>query len=126
MAGSPNECVPEFTTVQGSFKCCNGPVKNMKLVIQVTDANGCLDEGSDTVCIEDIQLANNQDRGTLVFEGGECTVIGGTITVYLLDTDSCTVNLLVTYSLNDGESAVAPLKSDNIPAGNADGDCTPD
>jgi len=126
MATSPNECVPEFTAVQGSFKCCNTAVKNMKLVIKVTDANGCLDDATDVVCITDIQLANGQDRGTLVFEGGDqCTPVGDTITAFLLDTDSCTVNLLISYTLNGGSPLVAPLKSGNIPAGNTAGACQP-
>ena len=125
MATSPEDCVPEFTTAQGSFKCCNGNVKNMKLVIKVTDANGCLEEGEDSVCITDVQLANGQSRGQIVFEGGQCVAVGGTVTVYLLGTHSCTVNLLVTYTLNGGGAQVAGLQSDNIPSGNTDNACMP-
>lgn len=126
MASSPNECFPEFTVQPGSFKCCNGRVKNMKLVVQVTDVNGCLEAGSDTICVSDVSLGNNQDIGEVVFEGSQCVTEGGTFTVFLLDTDSCTVNLLVTFSINGGDAQVAELKSDNIPSGNSDGDCVPD
>ena len=125
MAASPPTCVPQFTTAQGSFKCCNGTVKNMKLVIKVTDANNCLDDNSASVCINDIQLGNGQDRGQLVFEGSHCAAVNGTITVYLLGTHSCTVNLLVTYTLNGGSAQVATLQSDNIPSGNTDQACMP-
>ena len=124
MASSPG-CIPQFTTVEGSFKCCNTAVKNMKLVILVTDVAGCLVEGESAVCISDIQLANGQDRGELVFEGGQCTEEGGTITAYLLDTHSCTVNLEIYYSIDDGPTQMAELQSDNIPSGNTEGDCQP-
>jgi len=120
-------CIPQFTTVQGSFKCCNnGPEKNMKLVIKVTDVSGCLVEGESSVCITDIQLSNGQSRGNLVFEGGEsCTTDGGTITAYLLGTHSCTVNLNIFFTVDGGDVQLATLQSDNIPSGNTSGDCQP-
>lgn len=131
-AASPNDCVPQFSTIEGSFKCCNGNVvdvngeKNMKLVIKVTDVNGCLVDGVSSVCIQDIQLANGQSRGDLVFQDGDqCTVEGGTITAYLLGTHSCTVNLEIYYTIDGGDVRMAVLQSDNIPSGNTSGDCQP-
>jgi hypothetical protein len=129
MAAS-GECVPAFTAVEGSYKCCDGSTtikgkKNMKVVIQITDANGCLDEGSDTICIESVKLGNGQSIGSLVFVGPKCTSVGGTVTVYLLDVQSCTVNLLVDYTLNGSSVRTAALKSDNISSGNSAGDCVP-
>ena len=79
MASSPNECVPEFTVAPGSFKCCNGPVKNMKLVVLVTDVLGCINSG-DAICIQNVELANGQDISEVVFEGDQCVVEGGTFT----------------------------------------------
>ncbi len=126
MAGSGNTCVPQFSLAPGSFKCCNTSVKNMKLVIKVTDVSGCLVDGVSSVCIDDIQLANRQSRGRLVFEGGnQCTTDGNTITAYLLGTHSCTVNLVVFYSIDGGTEQIAELQSENIPSGNTAGDCLP-
>ena len=128
-AASVTPCVPEFVTTQGSFKCCNGgPKKNMKLVIKINDANNCLNDGQDIVCVTKVELANGQPIGQVVFGGGgnsACTPVGGTFTVYLLDTSSCTVNINLTYSVNGGPAQVAALKSDNIPSGNTTGDCEP-
>ncbi len=127
-SASVTPCVPEFETQAGSFKCCNGPVKNMKLVIKVTDVNDCISSTS-SICVTDVTLANGQDNGTVVFVPGGgssvCVVEGGTFTVYLLDTDSCTVNLLVHFSVDGGPTQVTPVKSGNIPSGNSDGDCQP-
>ncbi len=125
MAASPPTCVPTFTVADGSFKCCNGKVKNMKVVLKVTDANNCIDDGKDAVCITDVQLGNGQDRGKLVFEGGKnCTTVGGTITVYLLGTDSCTANLIITYTVGGGAPQVIEVKSSSI-RGNDDDACKP-
>jgi hypothetical protein len=129
-SASPPPCVPTFSTAEGSFKCCDGKTtdkgkKNMKVIIHVSDANNCLDDGSAQICISDVSLANNQDIGSVVFEGSKCTTVGGDVTVYLLDVDSCTVNLLVTYSLNGAPSKVVAIKSDNISSGNVSGDCVP-
>lgn len=121
VAASP--CEVEFETTQDSAKCCNGNVKNMKVVFRVTDVNNCVG-ATDEICITDVQLGNGQDRGTLV-NTSPCTVAGGTITVYLLDTDSCTVNLIVSYTINGGDTQTADVKSDNIPSGNSDADCCP-
>jgi hypothetical protein len=129
MAAS-GECVPGFTAVEGSFKCCDGSTtvngkKNMKVVIQISDVNGCLDDGSDVICIDSVLLANRQPIGSVVFVGPKCTTVGGTVTVYLLDVQSCTVNLLVDYSVNGSSVRTAAIKSDNISSGNAAGDCIP-
>jgi hypothetical protein len=126
MAASPNECVPEFEVVpEGSFKCCNTSVKNMKLVVLVTDIQQCL-EADASVCIQDVSVATPNDTiGDIVFEGGQCTTEGGTITVFLLDVSNCSVNLLVTFSIDGGPSQVTTLKSGNIPSGNTTGDCVP-
>jgi hypothetical protein len=121
MAASP--CEVKFETTQASAKCCNGRVKNMKVVFQVTDVNNCVG-ATDQICITDVQLGNGQDRGTLV-NANPCTVAGGTITIYLLDTDSCTVNLVVSYTVDGGPTQTAEVKSDNIPSGNSDADCCP-
>jgi hypothetical protein len=130
MATSPNECVPEFTALEGSFKCCDGQTtvrgkKNMKVIIEITDANGCLDDGEDVICIESLELGNGQDIGGQIFVGPQCTTVGGEVTVYLVDVSSCTVNLLVNYTLNGSSVFTAALKSDNISGGNAAGDCLP-
>ena len=122
VAASP--CEVQFTVAQGSNKCCNGAVKNMKVVFQVTDVNNCVG-ATDQICITDVQLGNGQSRGTLVNQN-PCTTDGGTITVYLLDTDSCTVNLVVTYTISGGAPQTTEVKSDNIPSGNSDADCCPD
>lgn len=129
MAAS-GECVPAFTAVEGSFKCCDGSTtingkKNMKVVIQITDANNCLDPGTDTICIESVKLGNSREIGSVIFVGPKCTNVGGTVTVYLLDVQSCTVNLLVDYTVNGSSVRTAALKSDNISSGNVAGDCVP-
>lgn len=124
-AVAASQCVVEFVTTQDSRKCCNGPVKNMKIVFEAVDKNNCVDATAE-ICITDVLLANGQDRGTIVFDG-QCGAIGDPLTVYLLDTDSCTVNLLVYYSI-DGEDAAMPaaVQSENVPGGNVDADCCPD
>lgn len=126
MAASPNQCVPEFSVVpEGSFKCCNTSTKNMKLRVLVTDVSQCL-ESDAAVCIEDVSVATPNDTiGDVVFQGGQCTTEGGIITIFLLDVSNCSVNLLVTFSVDDGPSQVAALKSGNIPSGNTTGDCVP-
>jgi hypothetical protein len=131
-AASPTNCVPEFqVNPNGSFKCCNGSIKNMKLRIDLVDANNCLNP-TDQVCVLDVQLANKQPIGAVVFVpgGGQACVTEGSSTfdVYLLNTQSCTVNLVIIYSVNGGPSQVVALKSDNLPGGNVgdgtDGQCS--
>ena len=125
VAASQN-CVPEFEVVaEGSFKCCNGQVKNMKLKIKVTDISQCL-EASDIICIQDVSVATPNDSiGDVVFVGDQCTTEGGTVDVYLLDVSNCSVNLLVTFTINGGVAGTVPLKSGNIPSGNTDNACVP-
>ena len=128
MATSPNECVPEFEVVpEESFKCCNTAIKNMKLVVQVNDISQCLEVDS-VVCIQSVTPATpNVTIGQTVFEplGDRCTTEGGTFTVYLLNVSNCTVNLLITFTVDGGDAQVAALKSGNIPNGNTIGDCIP-
>lgn len=126
MATSPNECVPQFTVVpELSSKCCNGQIKNMKIVVSVTDPNQCVG-GSESVCILDATVATPNDTiGQVVIQGDGCTTEGGEITIFLLDVSNCTVNLILTYSVGGGDAQTVPLKSGNIPSGNSDGDCEP-
>ncbi len=132
MAASPPDCLPTITLAPGSFKCCDGKTtingkKNMKLVFAVTDRAGCLDADT-TVCNTDVVLANNQPIGRKVGLN-QCTGVPGTITVYLLDVQSCTVNLIVSYTVNDGADVgdvqTLEIKSENISSGNESGDCAP-
>ena len=123
-AASNNVCTPVFEIVpEDSFKCCNGGnVKNMKVTITVTDVNNCVAAGQ-SICIVDVTLGNGQDNGTLVFvPGGKdsiCVAENATFTVYLQDTDSCTVNLLVSYQIGGtGPVLTTPLQSTNVPGGN--------
>ncbi|WP_392542529.1 hypothetical protein [Oryzobacter telluris] len=106
----------------------------MKVIVQVSDPTGCINPTS-SICVTDVTLGNGQDNGTLVFvpsgsapgsADGPCLTENGTFTVYLLDTDSCTVNLLVHFSIDGGPVQITPLKSDNIPSGNANAEfCVP-
>ena len=125
-ASSPNECVPEFTVVpELSLKCCNGQVKNMKIVVSVTDPNQCVG-ASESVCILDASVATPNDTiGDVVIQGSGCTTEDGEITIFLLDVSNCTVNLILTYRVGDGPTQTVPLKSGNIPSGNTDGECEP-
>jgi hypothetical protein len=129
-ASPPNEeCQPDLSVQPGSFKCCNTATKNMKVVLKITDANGCGIPAEVPLNILDVILANGQDRGTLtwadsegnVLPGPPSVVLGDTFIIYLGDTDSCTVNLLVEV---EGYGFV-PITSDNIPGGNTAGDCVP-
>jgi hypothetical protein len=126
-AASPT-CVPEFTVVpEESFKCCNTAIKNMKLVVEVTDVSQCLDVDA-VVCIQSVTPSTpNVTIGQTVFEplGDRCTTEGGTFTVYLLNVSNCTVNLTITFSVDGGAAQTAQLKSGNIPNGNTIGDCIP-
>lgn len=129
-AASNTGCEPTFTVdLEGSFKCCDGgKKKNMKLKVKVTDANNCLDDSTASVCVTDVKLANGQPIGDVVFEGGassDCVSVGGSFEVYLLDVQSCTVNLVVEFSLNGGGTQTVPLQSGNIPSGNSDAQCVP-
>lgn len=127
-AASNTPCEPTFTVdLEGSFKCCDGgSKKNMKLKVKVTDTNDCLEDGSDVVCVSDVKLGNGQKIGQVVFEGGKkCVGVGGTFTVYLLDVNSCTVNLLVDFSINGGGTQTVPLQSGNISSGNSAAACVP-
>ena len=123
VAASP--CEVQFETTQESRKCCNGPVKNMKVVLRATDINNCVGN-TQQICVTDVKLANNQPIGSVVTTGA-CGLEGDDLTVYLLNTQSCTVNLLVFYSI-DGVPVAQPaaVKSDNISSGNTDGACCPD
>lgn len=130
LAAASQNCVPDFQVdLEGSFKCCDGStvdvngLKNMKLRLRVVDVNNCLTSG-DSVCVTDVALANGQPIGDIVFEGGQCTTEGGYITVYLLDVKSCTVNLLISFSVGINTGTVA-IKSGNISSGNVAGDCQP-
>ena len=127
MAASPPPCVPEFTVVpEESFKCCNTAIKNMKLVIQITDKQNCLDSDA-SVCIVDVTPSTpNVTIGRTVIEGDECTAENGTVTVYLLNVSNCTVNLTISYTVDGGAVQTTALKSGNIPNGNTRGDCIPD
>ena len=126
MAASPG-CVPEFTVVpEESFKCCNTAIKNMKLVIEISDKQNCL-ESDAVVCITDVTPSTpNVTIGQTIFEGSKCTAENGTVTVYLLNVSNCTVNLTVSYSIDGGDVQTTALKSGNIPNGNSRGDCLPD
>jgi hypothetical protein len=124
-AASGGICIPEFAVQPGSFKCCNTAVKNMKLVLKVVPTNDCALTGTDVICITDIQLSNGQPIGQLVWDGSQCATTSGTFTVYLLDTQSCTVNLDVYFTINDGPVQISQIKSANIPSGNTAGDCQP-
>lgn len=118
-------CEIVFTATGDSRKCCNGQPKNMKLILSVAAANGCAAQGSQ-VCITNVRLATGGGSiGSLVYPNGQCAGVGGTITVYLLNTSNCTVNLLVDYTLGAGPVQTAPVQSDNIPSGNTDGECLP-
>lgn len=118
-------CEIVFTATNDSRKCCNGQPKNMKLVLSVGAANGCAPEGSQ-VCITDVRLdTGGGSIGSLVYPNGQCAGVGGTITVYLLNTSNCTVNLLVDYTLGAGPVQTSPVQSDNIPGGNTDAECEP-
>ena len=83
-----------------------------------------------SVCIIAVTPSTpNVTIGQTVFEGGpggRCTTEGDTFAVYLLNVSNCTVNLLITYSVDGGPAQVAALKSGNIPNGNTAGDCLPD
>jgi hypothetical protein len=130
-AASPPPCVPEFQIVPDqSFKCCNaGKVKNMKLTVKVTDVSNCISAGSE-ICIVDVKIdaGGAKEIGSIVFEpGGDsiCVAENTNFTVYLLDTDTCTVNLLVGYQIGGtGPVRYTPIKSDNVAGGNL-GDGTP-
>ena len=125
MAASPGR-EPSFTVLpQGSCKCCDGRIKNMKLRILVTDDNNCIGATSN-ICIESVvPKPPNATIGSTVFEGGQCTVEDGVITVYLLNVSDCTVNLLVNYRIGAGPLQQVALKSGNISSGNDTGDCIP-
>ena len=129
MAASPNVCVPEFVVLEDeSFKCCNTSTKNMKLTVRVDDVNDCLNPTS-VVCVTDVSVATPNDTiGDVVFPGGGssvCLTEEGTFTVFLTDVSNCSVNLLVTFTVDGGDAQVVPLKSGNIPQGNETGDCVP-
>lgn len=124
MAASPNECVPTFTATGASAKCCAGNVKNMKLVITVTDPTNCL-LPADGVCILDLTVDTPNDTIGSKVGLNQCVAENGEITIYLLDVSNCSVNLTVTYSIN-GVTGTAALKSENIPSGNQpDSVCVP-
>ena len=122
-SGPPNEeCQPVLTVQPGSTKCCNGPVKNMKVFLKATDANNCgipIDLG---IALLDVLLANGQDRGTLTWgdadgnplPGPPTVYLGDVFTIFLGDTDSCTVNLLVETE----QYGIIEVKSDNEAGGN--------
>lgn len=118
-------CVPTFTLVpSGSSKCCDGPIKNFKITLTVTDTSNCIG-GTTEVCITDVLLSNGGGVGQKIFSG--CTTEGGDLSFYLLDADNCGVNLLVYYSVG-GVPAAEPLEiqSTNIPSGNnSQGACAP-
>ncbi|HET6968999.1 MAG TPA: hypothetical protein VFI44_12000 [Ornithinibacter sp.] len=101
----------------------------MKLVIDVTDPGNCLLPGAE-VCIFDVGVATPNDTiGDVVFfpGGGSsvCVTEGASFTVFLLDVSNCTVNMVVTYSVNGGDAQTTALKSGNIPTGNTDAACEP-
>lgn len=124
-SGTP--CVPSFIVdIDKSFKCCDGGrLKNMKLVIDIVDENNCLATGT-AICITDIRLGNGQPIGTLSPTPPICGAVDGEVTVYLLNVQSCTVNLDVYYTVaGDGTVRKTALKSGNIPSGNSDAACVP-
>lgn len=129
LAAASQNCVPDFQVdLEGSFKCCDGSTtdngkKNMKLRLKVVDLNNCL-SATDTVCITNVELANGQPIEQVVFEGGQCAAENGFITVYLLNTQSCTVNLLISFTAGLNSGSVV-IKSGNISSGNVTGDCQP-
>lgn len=120
MAAS-GECVPTFEIVpEQSFKCCDGgPKKNIKCTLLVTDTNGCVAAGGGTVTVHSMALGNGQSQTAV----NETVVSGGTVTAFLKDIQSCTANLIVTFSIGTGDPQSVVLKSDNIPSGNDTGDC---
>ena len=121
-------CTPVFTPTADSRKCCNGAIKNMKLVLRITDPNNCVATG-DEVCIQYIlpdTPGGSVATTTFVPAGDNCAPVNGTITVFLQDVSNCTVNLIVGYKINNtGPTLTTFFKSDNIPSGNTEGECVP-
>ncbi len=122
---SSNVCTPTFEIVpEGSFKCCNGPIKNMRLTLRVTDTQDCLNNTA-SVCIQSVRPSNGGTVGTTTFVGSACAVENGTIEVFLLDVSNCGVLLTVTFTIGTGPAQTAFIRSANIPDGNADAQCLP-
>ena len=75
-----------------------------------------------------LETTPNDTLGDVVVPGGGssvCLTEEGTFTVFLTDVSNCSVNLLVTFTVDGGDAQVVPLKSGNIPQGNETGDCVP-
>jgi hypothetical protein len=111
-------CQPTLTVAPGSFKCCSGgPDKTMKVVLVVTDENGCAIPATADIVVTGVRLANGQPINQVLGLGVHVR-LGETFVVTLLGVASCTVNLLVDLTV-DGAARTAEVKSSNIPGGTA-------